>query len=64
MECKIGLVLILILSVLAVTFSGCVEEEPVMLPQPLAPRVEAAPTPTPTPTATPNANSDPTSINT
>ncbi len=59
MNCKIGLVLIL--SVLTVTFSGCVEEEPVMLPQPIAP-VEAAPTPIPTlkPTSTPIPTPTPT----
>jgi|GEM_PF-3916370 len=40
MNGKIGL--ILILSVLTVTFSGCVEEGPAMPSQPIAPMVEAA----------------------
>ncbi len=53
MKWKIGLVLVLVLGVLKVPFSGCVEEEPVMPTQPIAPRVEAAPTSTPKPTLTP-----------
>ena len=66
MKWKIGLVLVLVLSVLTVTFSGCVEEEVVTPIQPIAPRVEAAPTststpkPTPTPTPAPTATPIPT----
>ena len=61
MKWKIGLVLVLVLSVLTVTFSGCVEEEVVTPIQPIAPRVEAASTstPTPTPTPTPTATATP-----
>ncbi len=62
MKCKIGVVLVLISIALIVTFSGCVEEEPVMPSQPIAPRVEAAPTstPNPTPTTTPKPTPAPT----
>ena len=57
MKRNVGLVLVLVLSVLTLTFSGCVEEEVVTPAQPIAPRVEAAPTPAPTPkpTSTPTA---------
>ncbi len=58
MKWKVGLVLVLVLSLLAITLSGCVEEEPVM-PQPIAPRVEAALTPTPSPTTTPTPTATP-----
>ena len=53
MKWKIVLVLMLVLSLLIVTFSGCVKEEAVTPTQPIAPRVEAAPTPTPKPVSTP-----------
>ncbi|MFC1786644.1 hypothetical protein ACFLY8_01235 [Halobacteriota archaeon] len=61
---KIALVLILVLSMLTVAFSGCVEEEAVTPTQPVVPRVEAAPTPkpntTPLPTPTPAPTPTPT----
>ncbi|MFC1786569.1 hypothetical protein ACFLY8_00855 [Halobacteriota archaeon] len=54
MKWKIALVLVLVLSMLTVAFSGCVEEEVVVTPAPpLAPRVEAASTPTPKPVSIP-----------
>jgi hypothetical protein len=60
MKWKIALVLMLVLSLLIVTFSGCVEEAPVTPTQPIAQRVEAAPTPAPTPKPTPTPNTTPT----
>ena len=57
---KIALVLVLVLSMLTVAFSGCVEEEPVTPTQPIAPRVEAAPTPKPNTTPSPNPTPTPT----
>ncbi|MDD2665763.1 MAG: hypothetical protein PHD13_04655 [Methanocellales archaeon] len=64
MKFRIGLVLVLVLSVLTVTFSGCVGEELVMPSQPIAPRAEAAPTPTPKPTPIPIATPVPTQTQT
>ncbi|MFC1786642.1 hypothetical protein ACFLY8_01225 [Halobacteriota archaeon] len=52
MKWKIGLVLILVLSMLTVAFSGCVGEKVIKPTQPMAPRVKAAPTPNPKPKQT------------
>ena len=53
MKWKIVLILVLVLSMLTVMFSGCIEEGAVEPTQPIAQRVEAAPTPPPTPTLIP-----------
>ncbi len=67
MKLKIVLVLMLVLSLLIVNFSGCVEEKAVTPTQPIAPRVEAAtatPAPIPKSTTTSNATPTPTLIET
>ena len=52
--------MILVLGLLTVKFSGCVEEGAVEPIQPIAPRVDAAPTPTIKPTPAPTATPIPT----
>ncbi|NYT00779.1 MAG: hypothetical protein GKB99_03530 [Methanocellales archaeon] len=54
---KWEIVLILVLSLPTIKLSGCVEDEPVMPTQPIAPRVEATPTPMPKPAPAPPVTS-------